>query len=98
VNQLQLYQLAALTGDTGDLAAARAKMAQWFLPTVTSVAEMPLAVGGSADGRHYIPPNTSVDVVANSNALQTAVRNHLTAGLVAGGVVGLLLGFVFRRR
>ncbi len=99
--------IAALLGyirqDTGTLSetmnTAAQKAAGWLgLPRVQSVLQMPIVPDGAVKGQRYIPPNTTIDVVANSGDLASSAKKLLVVGGVGGAVVGLVLGRTLLRK
>jgi hypothetical protein len=101
------FVIATLLGyikpDTGTLSdtmnAAAQKAANWLgLPRVQSILTMPIVPDGSVQGQRYIPPNTTVDVVANSGDLAASAKKLLIVGSAGGAIVGIVLGRTLLRK
>lgn len=88
--------------DTGSLASmimnAGDRAAKWLLPNVTTIGTLPIVPDGSVAGRRYIPPNTTIDVVANSDDLQKGMTRAAIVSVIGGAVVGGIVVAIVKRK
>lgn len=94
MNALQRAVLLGQFRDTGTLADTGKSIARWFLPTMVLAGELPIVPDGAVKGQHYIPPNTTVDVVGSIDSIQKSATRIVGATAAVGLVIGAIGGYI----